>query len=134
VKTLGHASRALVALVLALFVAGQLHTAAHRAFVQHEVCAVDGELAHAHGHDHDVAPDDDAGPSFHGPEALGEHAEHCAVLLLGRVKKALFSVEPELRVVGDSTVAPSRLRPALPAPRHEALYLLAPKHSPPRAA
>jgi hypothetical protein len=135
VKASFHGSRVIVALALALFVAVQLHSAVHRALVPHEVCAVDGTLAHAH--DHAPPPDGDAreeGPRFDGPEARGEHAEHCAVVLLGRLKETLFPVEPDLRVVGASAVAPSRLRPSLPIARREALYLLAPKHSPPRAA
>lgn len=132
-------ARAIGALLLALFVFGQVYAVAHRALVQHVVCPVDGELAHG-GHAHGVATTkvDDSkgtdGPIVTPTESEKEHAQHCSVVLIHEHRKCLFvepvpaHVEPAARQTAVAPLRSQTLGSRIPVLRY------APKQSPPHAA
>ena len=144
--------------VLALFLLGQASAVWHHAFVEHRVCAVDGELAHADGHEHGLGvdsfeaeasddhgddpsddPSDDHGahdegePILVSPSGEEDHDEHCSFPPT-RDPRRHPAVEPVLTV----QLAPSAIAADVPAeaPLHAGIpvFRLAPKQSPPRRA
>ena len=137
-----------IALVLALFVAGEFAASAHFAFVQHRVCAEHGELEHGPASHAELAVGEHAatervrdvsaqgahtcGPAFSTGDAEGAEHENCPLgdKLAPRALPVPFCVT---RALGAASHVPE-------TPRTDAiacafpLHLLAPKHSPPAAS
>lgn len=122
-------------LVLGLFVVGQVSFVAHRALVQHDVCPVDGELAHGgHGHGHDEAQGDEVDPrglALEARSAGDDHAEHCLLVTLRDPSTPPDgSVAPRVVPAAD----PRETTACLPSDGGGIPILqFAPKQSPPRA-
>jgi len=137
-----------IALVLALFVAGEFAASAHFAFVQHRVCAEHGELEHGAASHAEFAFD--ARGATELAREMSVHRAHTRgpVLAVGDAERA----EHEHCAFGDklaprtlpvpfcATRALGAASPAPELPRADSvahafpLHLLAPKHSPPAAS
>ena len=119
----------LAAFSLPLFLLGLLLDAHHQAAFEHEVCSVDGELAHAEdGHEHESLHDS----SEHDSDEDGDHDEeheHCGMSTLGTDADS----PPSGFVFGLALVDSTDLtRPALEFTLvRESLYRSAPKNSQP---
>jgi len=131
-------TRAFGALLLALFVCAQTYTVAHHSLVRHEVCHVDGELAHGeHGHASDLAgtheSDETDDLALTGTEEEEDHAEHCSVALLRDQRKCVFEPVPLDLGLAARKLTVAALRSQALGSRIPVLRF-APKQSPPRAA
>lgn len=122
----------LSAAILLLFQLGLLLNWHHQAAFQHVVCAEDGELthfaqAHEHGDDHCVDPEQQGEES-----SEEEDHEHCGLPSLGQasdVPGATYSLS-----FNHLTLAVRLVEPSSAELEQVALFLLAPKNSPPVGA
>ncbi len=122
-----HRYRTLAALVVPLFVLGLMLEFNHRASYRHEVCPLDGEVAHVdEGHGHS----DPHERSDHESPEEDDH-EHCGLPSLGTAADSpkLASTLSFAHLADSIALAIPAAHPIDPA---EALFLLAPKNSPPR--
>jgi len=119
-----------------LWLLAQLASGAHLALVPHAVCAEHGELVEVNASASDGAPEaPDSGPrSDPGSESPSEGVDghdHC-FLAASREQRPLPASSAPCISPGDAGVVDERANDATTLPSF-ALYLLAPKHSPPTA-
>lgn len=124
-----------------LFLAGNLGAFAHRLMEPHHWCELHGQFEHAAGElandrlaDGDVRSDQHSGPALHATTA-SEHAGNHDGCQLGDPRTPHATVVLEPTTFATHFVAHARSRFARATERaREALYLLAPKNSPPPLA
>lgn len=118
--------------------AAQVGAGIHAVAVRHERCAEHGEVVHGDDHGHGAVagaePRALRAPQLDDGAAAASHDEdhdHCAVPLLRRQAEPGFCL-PALIAPGAPPSVPAPV--AAPVVATRALYLLAPKASPPAAA
>jgi hypothetical protein len=126
--------RASVVLLAALFLATQVLVAVHTATVMHAVCPEHGETVHVEGGHGEVHALDDAphGPTVGGAIPPGDEHLHdlCAVCATQRIAVAL--TPPLVLRWRAQSVERAQAPPVAPSDHPGiAVWLIAPKHSPP---
>ena len=134
-RQMGLALRVLSALVVWLSLGGHVSGLAHFALISHHVCATHWELAHGEDHEHGPAEAGVAAPTERKDAltaALDAEEEHDDCSVLARMKEETTSGGETRAVLAPATLpTPATARLDLLPFRGEAVFVLAPKTSPP---
>jgi hypothetical protein len=126
-------SRITAALLLLAFASAPLVEAAHASRVEHVACPQDGELVDAPPQKPQIAHSDDLGALLPSDGSRREHGhDHCCLAVRARSSARVQAQVPfsDAALAAVPCAAPAE---AAPRPAAIALYLIAPKVSPPSA-
>jgi hypothetical protein len=125
-------SRITAAVLLLAFASAPLLEAAHAARVQHVACPQDGELIDAAPQKREIAHSDALGSVLPSDAPEREHAhDHCCLAVRARSRARVSAGAPFSGAAIAAVLRASHPTGDAPRPASFALYLLAPKVSPP---